>query len=490
VLRQAGDVNGLREFYERRLGVTEASPARLELHLRLGQLGESAPETLPLALSAYQAALALEPPSSSRSRVCAGSGSGWERPRQAPSRGRRRLPPPGAARGPSRPGWRPGACDERSPEARARHRRLRTGAGPRPRSTSRAAEAVESLLARKGGAAELASLNERRGQTRLASGDRPGAADEFFKAAQGWLDGVGDRGRALTALGRALEAEPEHADALELRAVPPGIRDAGPTPAEALEARLRIGGGRRDPRRAPAPSRRHLPGAPGPVRRAVAAFNAALASVRSAEPLDRLATLHRASRNWTGAVDCPASAPVDGEPSGGTGPGLPPPRGGAERGIRRWRALGDRGEGGVPRCCSRSPRRSIASFPSSSGEGGPPCCSSCSTSAPRPPALPQPRPASGSGSPSSTSAHSGTCPGRWAACRTAVELDPGSVEARAALADMLSKDPGSADLAGTPTARSSPSTRCAPQPRDALRDLGLAAHAGPGASVPPPPARS
>jgi hypothetical protein len=34
-----------------------------------------------------------------------------------------------------------------------------------------------------------------------------------------------------------------------------------------------------------------------------------------------------------------------------------------------------------------------------------------------------------------------------AACRTAVDLDPGSVEARAALADMLSKDPGSADLA-------------------------------------------
>ena len=34
-----------------------------------------------------------------------------------------------------------------------------------------------------------------------------------------------------------------------------------------------------------------------------------------------------------------------------------------------------------------------------------------------------------------------------ATCRAAVELDPGSVEARAALADMLSKDRGSADLA-------------------------------------------
>src|SRR5262249_34746250 len=34
-----------------------------------------------------------------------------------------------------------------------------------------------------------------------------------------------------------------------------------------------------------------------------------------------------------------------------------------------------------------------------------------------------------------------------AACRTAVELDPRSIEARAALADALSRDPGSAELA-------------------------------------------
>ena len=60
-LRQASDVQGLRAFYERRLAVTEAPSARLELHLRLGQLGEAALETLPLALAAYQAALALEP---------------------------------------------------------------------------------------------------------------------------------------------------------------------------------------------------------------------------------------------------------------------------------------------------------------------------------------------------------------------------------------------------------------------------------------------
>ena len=44
-LRQAGDVQGLRELYERRLAVTEAPAARLELHLRLGQLGESTMET-------------------------------------------------------------------------------------------------------------------------------------------------------------------------------------------------------------------------------------------------------------------------------------------------------------------------------------------------------------------------------------------------------------------------------------------------------------
>ena len=86
--------------------------------------------------------------------------------------------------------------------------------------------------------------------------------------------------------------------------------------AEALEGRLRIGGGAETlaalqlrlgilyQERLEQPAR------------AVAAFNAALASVRSAEPLDRLATLHRAEPELDRRRRLPPAAPGDGDEAG------------------------------------------------------------------------------------------------------------------------------------------------------------------------------
>jgi tetratricopeptide (TPR) repeat protein len=445
-LRQSGDVQGLREFYERRLAVTQSPPARLELHLRLGQLGEAAPDTLPLALAAYQAALALEP-----AELVAVQGL---------RRVRLRLGETEAAA----LSWEAEAAATRSREGAVQAwleaGRLWMDALQRPERAIdafervldldplevEAAEAVESLLARKGGAAELASLNERRGQTRLASGDRPGAADEFFKAAQGWLDGVGDRGRALTTLARALEAEPEHADALELRAVLAGEQGRWSEAADALEGRLRVGG---DAETLAALQLRlgilyqdHLE----QPARAVAAFNAALASVRSAEPLDRLATLHRASGNWTGVVDClqqlraMETRPVD-----------------QARASLRLAEAFDRGFDDAERALAEAREalpllleepdaldRIIPLFERRGRMGvllqlldelaQPPC---------PPPAAARLRVRLAE----LYLRAIGDLTRAVAACRTALELDPGSLEARSALADMLSKDPGSADLA-------------------------------------------
>jgi len=445
-LRQANDVRGLREFYERRLAVTESPAGRLELHLRLGQLGEASPESLPLALSAYQAALALEP-----ADLVALQGIRRLRLRMGESEA-------GAL------AWEAEAAATRSREgsiqAWLEAGRLWMGELQQPERAIdafervldldplevEAAEAVESLLARKGGAAELASLNERRGQTRLASGDRPGAADEFFKAAHGWLDGVGDRGRALTALGRALDAEPEHASALELRAVLATEQGRWSDAAEALEARLRIGG---DPETLAALQLRlgvlyqeHL----DQSARAVAAFNAALASVRSAEPLDRLATLHRASGNWTGVVDClqqlraMETRPVDR----------------ARTSLRLAEALSDGFDDGERSVAEAKealpllldePEALDRIVPLFERRGRLPMLLQLLDERARPPCPP------------SAAARIrvrlaelylrtlGDLSRAVAACRTAVELDPGSLEARAALADMLSKDPGSADLA-------------------------------------------
>ena len=480
MLRQAGDVHGLREFYERRLGVTEASPARLELHLRLGQLGESAPETLPLALSAYQAALALEP-----AELIALQGLRRLRLRMGETEAGALAWETEAAATRSRAGavqaWleagRLWMNDLQMPERAIDAFERVLDLDP---LDVEAAEAVESLLARKGGAAELASLNERRGQTRLASGDRPGAADEFFKAAQGWLDGVGDRGRALTALGRALEAEPEHADALELRAVLAGDQGRWSDAAEALEARLRIGG---DAETLAALQLRlgviyqeHL----DQSARAVAAFNAALASVRSGEPLDRLATLHRASRNWTGVVDClqqlrsMETRPVER----------------ARASLRLAEALSegfDDGERSVTEAREafplllEEPEALDRIVPLFERRGRTPMLLQLLDERAAPPCPPAgPRPHIRVRLAELYLRSLGDLSRAVAACRTAVELDPGSVEARAALADMLSKDSGlGKSRRGRPPRGPRPRPGAPPQPRDALRDLGLAAHAGP-----------
>jgi len=445
-LRQAGDVEGLREFYERRLAVTQAPAARLELHLRLGQLGEGSPETLPLALGAYQAALALEP-----AELVA---------LQGVRRVRLRMEETEAAA----LAWEAEAAATRSREGAVQAwleaGRLWMDVLQKPERAIdafervldldplevEASEAVESLLARKGGAAELASLNERRGQTRLASGDRPGAADEYFKAAQGWLDGVGDRGRALTALGRALEAEPEHADALELRAVLAGEQGRWSDAAEALEDRLRIGG---DAETLAALQLRlgilyqeHL----DQPARAVAAFNAALASVVSAEPLDRLATLHRASRNWTGVVDClqqlraMETRSVDrARTSLRLAEAFSEGFDDAERSVAEAREalplLLEEPEA-LDRIVSLFERRGrMAMLLQLLDERAQPPCPPAAASRIRVRLA------------ELYLRTLGDLSRAVAACRTAVELDPGSVEARTALADMLSKDPGSVDLA-------------------------------------------
>ena len=445
-LRQVGDVHGLREFYERRLSVTEAPAARLELHLRLGQLGESAQETLPLALSAYQAALALEP-----AELIALQGVRRIRLRMGETEAAALAWEAEAAAARSREGavqaWleagRLWMNELQKPDRAIDSFERVLDLDP---LEVEAAEAVESLLARKGGAAELASLNERRGQTRLASGDRPGAADEFFKAARGWLDGVGDRGRALGALGKALEAEPEHAEALELRAVLAGEQGRWSDAAEALEARLHIGG---DAETLAALQLRlgviyqeHL----DQSARAVAAFNAALASVRSAEPLDRLATLHRASRNWTGVVDClqqlrsMETRPVDR----------------ARASLRLAEALSegfDDGERSVTEAREalplllEEPEALDRVIPLFERRGRLSLLLQLLDERARPPCPPASAARIRVRLAELYLRAIGDLSRAVAACRAAVELDPGSLEARAALADMLSKDPGSADLA-------------------------------------------
>jgi tetratricopeptide (TPR) repeat protein len=309
-----------------------------------------------------------------------------------------------------------------------------------------AAGGVESLLALRGGAVELAMLNERRGQTHLAGGDRPAAADEFFKAARGWLDAVGDPGRAVAALDRALEAEPEHLGALELRASLAMEREEWAEAADALEARLEAGGD------AETLAALHLRLAilyeerlDEPAR-AVAALSAAVAAAPSAVALDRLVTLHRASGHWTGVVDCLEQLRELDIP-------------GVERARASLRLAEALSEGFDD--ADRALTEAREAIPVVLAE--PDAVDRLAALYERRGRLHQLLPlldalASGPHPPAAVAAVRvrlahlylrglGDLSRAVAACRTAVELDPRSVEARAALADALSRDPGSSELA-------------------------------------------
>ena len=445
-LRQSGDSIALRRFYERRLGATSDTPGRLELHLRLGQLAETTLGDPALALASYRAALQLEPAElvalQGLRRVHLKQGDpeaaalAWEG-EAAATRARE-----GAVEA-----WLAAARlwmdtlhrPERAIDAFERALELD------PLSVE-AAGGVESLLALRGGAVELAMLNERRGQTRLAGGDRPGAADEFFKAAQGWLQSVGDPGRAVAALDLALEAEPEHLGALELRASLAVEREEWAEAADALEARLAAGGD------AQTLAALHLRLAilyeerlDEPAR-AVAALSAAVAATPSAEALDRLATLHRASGHWTGVVDCLEQLRQLDLPAADR----------ARASLRLAEALSEGFDDG-----DRALSEARLALPLVLEE--PDAVDRLAALHERRGRLNVLLPlleelASGPHPPRAVAALRvrlsflylrglGDLSRAVALCRTAVELDPSSVEARAALADALSKDPGSAELA-------------------------------------------
>ncbi|MFN0061773.1 MAG: tetratricopeptide repeat protein [Myxococcaceae bacterium] len=167
-----------------------------------------------------------------------------------------------------------------------------------------ASHGLEELLARRGGVSDLAMLHERRGEAKLAQRDNTAAAVELYRAARVWLDQLQDKERSQSAVERALVAQPNHVDALELKAELALSEHRYAEAAAALSGRLQQGGDAR------ALSAIHLKvGALfqdhlGDMSRAAAHLQSALTGEpRNIEALERLSSLHGTSRNWTGAAD-------------------------------------------------------------------------------------------------------------------------------------------------------------------------------------------
>ncbi|MEW5739040.1 MAG: tetratricopeptide repeat protein [Myxococcota bacterium] len=304
-LQKAGDAVGLIELYERRRASTTDAADLLQLLLRIGELHETRRGDLQAALTAYEAALQSAPdlfPALQGLVRCYSRLGRHAKAREALDTIARTARDATLATQ---------ALLDAARVARELERDDDLAAGLLQRILERdplhpeAGPMLEDMLARRGGAGDLVSLHEKRGEAKLAQKDPATAAREFYEGARLAVEGLKDRARASVLLDKVLLAQPTHPEALELKGTLALEAQNFAEAASAWAVRVQQGG---DPRHL---ARIHLKlGALyndqlGDQTRAAAHLQTALASEPSSvEALDRLAVIHIASRNWTGAADC------------------------------------------------------------------------------------------------------------------------------------------------------------------------------------------
>lgn len=303
-LQKVGDSTGLIELYERRRATATDSSDLLQLLLRIGDLQESRRDFM-AALAAYETALQsapeLYPALAGQVRCYLKLGD----------LGRARGSLDAIAAAAKDPATATQALLDAAKLARDVEGDSDLAATFYQKVLARdplhpeAGPALEELLARRGGAADLASLHEKRGDAKLAQKDLFNAAREFYEAARIMLDGVKDKERAVALLDKALMAMPTLPDALELKGTLALEAQNYVDAAAAFAVRVQQGG---DPRQL---ARMHLKlGALyhdhlNDQTRAAAHLQTALSTdSTNTEALERLTAIHTASRNWTGAADC------------------------------------------------------------------------------------------------------------------------------------------------------------------------------------------
>jgi cellulose synthase operon protein C len=164
---------------------------------------------------------------------------------------------------------------------------------------------LEALLVKRGDSNDLGLLHARRAEVRQSQGDLAAAGREYFLAAQRMLEVPNERQRATELLDRALMANPNQMEALELKGNLALEEQNYLEAAAAFGARVKQGGD------ATTLSALHLKlGALyhdhlSDSSKAVTHLQSALsAAPKTVEALERLAAIHLNSRNWTSAADC------------------------------------------------------------------------------------------------------------------------------------------------------------------------------------------
>jgi len=304
-LRQAGDFAGLAWLYNRRLEVAKDPMERVELMLRAADVAEHKLGELERAGQLYRAALEAQPQclpalmGSRRVQLKQGNNAGARATLEAEARAVR---DPRSAVEAFIAAAKLASAKLNDLDGAAALYRLALERDP---LNAVATTGLEDLLAQRGGTSDLAALHERRGEARLAQRDHAAAAAAFVSGAKLNVTALNDRAKAMTLVERALSAQPNHPDALEVKSRLHLDAQQYAEAAAALAQRVQQGG---DPRIL---AQHHLTlgglyqthlNEPG---RAAAHLQTALSSMpRNLEALERLATLHAQARNWSGAVDC------------------------------------------------------------------------------------------------------------------------------------------------------------------------------------------
>lgn len=304
-LRQAGDAPGLITYFQDHLAAAGTAEQKLELSMRIAEIAELKLDDLHLALRHYRIAAELSPtflPAIQGTRrmhqllgdtraaraALEAEGELARDPRTAidawVAAGKLCVDPLGDLDGAV-------ACFRKALE--------RNPLDPA------ASAALEDLLAQRGGAEDLANLHERRGEAKLAQKDGAAAAAELFTAARITLESLDARARAVELLERALEANPQHPEALSLRGELALEQKQYAEAAAAFSRRVQQGGEAKEISalhlQLGALYQDHL----GDSSRAAAHLQTTLAGdPRNLDALERLAALHTRSRNWSGAADC------------------------------------------------------------------------------------------------------------------------------------------------------------------------------------------
>lgn len=304
-LQKVGDAKGLIELFERRRVAATDSADMLQLLLRIGDLHETRGRDVLSALKAYEAALQSAPdlyPALQGQLRCYQRLGDYVRARATYEAIAQTAREPATAIQALLDAAKLSRDQERNEEAAQAlfekvlaREPLHPEAGP----------ALEDLLAKKGGAAELARLHEKRGEAKLAQKDLLSAAREFYEGARISLEALKQRAAAVALLDRALMAMPTFPEALELKGALALENQDYAEAAAAYAVRVQQGG---EPKalarlnlKLGALYHDHL----SDMTRAAAHLQTALSGdPTSVEALERLANIHTHSRNWTGAADC------------------------------------------------------------------------------------------------------------------------------------------------------------------------------------------